>query len=245
MTELGLLLAKARDAKGWSLQKVATRLGVSRSAVNQWELGTTSPDADRIPQVCELLSIDTRTYMRAVEAGAANSHGGDVRTIDAARSQRALSRSGGRPGVGQPRRGRLSGDASAYEFVRSGSELPVYGARDSGGGLMDMSQQPTEEVDRAPFVAEAFDLYVECDVMGHAYERGDRIRVFPGRPIKRGTDVLLLTSAVGTGPRVAIRRLVEITDTHWVCKQWVPEKTVEFPREEWPLAYRIIGVFRQ
>lgn len=246
MTEVGQLLARARAEKDWSLQAVADRLGVSRSAVNQWELGITQPDNDRIPEVLQVLSIDAAMYMAAIEHDSRNTAAKAQRPFDAERSHNARSDREGEPRVGRARRGRLSGDGSAYGPSRDGpDELPVYGAHEVGGGAMALTRKKVEDVERNPFVAEAFDVFVAGDVMSPAYDRGDRIRVFPGRPVVKDRDILLLAGPLETGPKAAIRRLVEITDSHWICKQWNPQKVAKFDRKEWPIAFRIVGVTRQ
>lgn len=245
MTRVGRLLAQARDDKGWSLQAVADRLGVSRSAVNQWELGITQPDNDRVPEVLGLLSIDANTYMQAVDHDSRKSASAPQRDIDAERSQKArsLREADSRE---MPRRGRLRGDASAFAPVRSPpDELPVYGAQEIGGGAMKLTQTAVEDTQPVPYSAEAFDVYVASDSMSPAYERGDRVRIFPSRPITPGRDVLLLSAPLQDGADAAIRRLVEITETHWVCKQWNPERETKLSRKDWPIAYRIVSVTRQ
>jgi len=245
MKELGLLLAKAREAKGWSLQQVADRLKVSRSAVNQWELGITQPHSTNLSAVLELLNIDAAAYMRAVRADSRGSSPNSERSIDATRSQSASLRTGVGQRQGRPGRGRVFGDASGYGPAMGDVEdVPVYGASEIGGGLMTLTESPIEEVDRTLYVAVAFDLYITSDAMAPVYERGDRVRIFPGRPVVAGKDVLLATAEVGKAPTtVALRRLVDITDSHWICKQWNPEKTHKYSRKDYPIAYRVVGRF--
>jgi transcriptional regulator with XRE-family HTH domain len=245
MTSVGQLLAKARASKEWSLQGVAERLGVSRSAVNQWELGITQPENDRVPEVLSLLNIDANAYMQAVEQDSRNPSPNTQRKVDAERSQKARSlREADLREL--PHRGRLRGDASAFAPFRGApDDLPVYGAQETGGGAMKLTQTAVEEVQPVPYSADAFDVYVASDSMSPAYERGDRIRIFPNRPVTPGRDVLFLSSALQDGADAVIRRLVEITPTHWICKQWNPPREARLDRKEWPIAYRIVSVTRQ
>jgi transcriptional regulator with XRE-family HTH domain len=57
MTEkfLSTRIKAAREAKGLSQGGLAEGLGISRSAVNQWEVGRTAPSGENIRQLAEFL----------------------------------------------------------------------------------------------------------------------------------------------------------------------------------------------
>lgn len=53
--ELGEILQKFREHKGWSQAEVARRMGVSRQAVSMWEAGTNHPTRRRFYELFQLL----------------------------------------------------------------------------------------------------------------------------------------------------------------------------------------------
>ena len=67
---LGDQIRRARRSKGISQQAIASKFGISRAAVAQWENGTTRPDQGKLVELAVLLGIslddlladgDTRT----------------------------------------------------------------------------------------------------------------------------------------------------------------------------------------
>lgn len=58
MTEtLGQRLAALRRPTGLTQEEVAVRLGVSQSAVSQWETGVAAPSAQILPSLLDLYGI--------------------------------------------------------------------------------------------------------------------------------------------------------------------------------------------
>ena len=55
---LGGRLRKARKAAGFAQQDVGGRLGVTRSAVSQWEIDDTRPEYHNLQQLAHLLKVD-------------------------------------------------------------------------------------------------------------------------------------------------------------------------------------------
>jgi transcriptional regulator with XRE-family HTH domain len=61
-------LARWREAKGWTQQELADRIGVSRTAVTQWESGRTTPTANNLAAVASILGVSMeRFYGRVPE----------------------------------------------------------------------------------------------------------------------------------------------------------------------------------
>lgn len=54
---LGDQIRRARHAKGISQQAIATKFGISRAAVAQWENGTTRPDQDKLVELAGILGV--------------------------------------------------------------------------------------------------------------------------------------------------------------------------------------------
>lgn len=86
-----------------------------------------------------------------------------------------------------------------------------------------------------------FEVRVTTDAMSPAYDPGDRVVVSRLQPIRPGNDVLLLTDDMQT---CLLRRLTRITKRHWTCKQWNPEKSKKYGRHVWPIAWRVVSVYR-
>lgn len=59
--------AKMRDRKKWSQQETADRIGVSRSAVANWERGINIPRLDEWPAIAEVFGVDQRAFLRPSE----------------------------------------------------------------------------------------------------------------------------------------------------------------------------------
>lgn len=127
------------------------------------------------------------------------------------------------------------------------TDLRVFNVVDIGGGLAVLSSDPVAKVarpDEVKGVPDAFGAYVSSDHMDPAYLPGDFLCISPVPPPAPNKDVMLMTAIAGSPEvRVALRRLVSITETHWVCRQHKPAKTERFDRKTWPLAYRIVARF--
>jgi phage repressor protein C with HTH and peptisase S24 domain len=70
MAGLGKRFKTARKAAGLSLQKIGDQLGVTREAINQWELGGT-PSLDNLAAAAQILhvSLDWLVYGRTPDSG--------------------------------------------------------------------------------------------------------------------------------------------------------------------------------
>lgn len=64
---LGQRLYEMRKEKGFSQEKVAEALGVTRQTISKWETDQTTPDFDKILPLCELYNITTEELLRGEE----------------------------------------------------------------------------------------------------------------------------------------------------------------------------------
>lgn len=62
--KLGSNLKKAREVKGYSLQYVGDKLGVSRQTVFTWEAGTRTINADYLFDYCDVVGVDVNEVVR-------------------------------------------------------------------------------------------------------------------------------------------------------------------------------------
>jgi len=68
MATLGVILKQARIAKGLDRPYVSNSLGVSVSAVGQWERGDNEPSTENLQRLCNLYGIDAGAAMRGLFA---------------------------------------------------------------------------------------------------------------------------------------------------------------------------------
>lgn len=123
-------------------------------------------------------------------------------------------------------------------------DLPVHGAVDMGAGQFTVTEEPVDYIDRSPALRgnkHAYGLYCTQDEMSPAYDRGDTFIVDPTKPIAPGSDVLFIR----TDGHRCVRRIVEITTTHYRVRQFNPPKTQTLPMAEWPVAQKIFGSRRR
>ncbi len=57
MSSLGEKIWRLRERKGLSQEAFAEKVGVSRQTVSNWENGKATPDAYKLKQICEALSV--------------------------------------------------------------------------------------------------------------------------------------------------------------------------------------------
>lgn len=65
--KLGEKLQRLRKARGWSQEKLAQQLGVSRQAVSKWEVDAAQPDVQNILQISNLFGVSTDYLLREEE----------------------------------------------------------------------------------------------------------------------------------------------------------------------------------
>ena len=56
-THVGQVIRKYRTAAGMDQAELASKLGYSKTAIGNWELGLTRPDIDNVPRLCKELNI--------------------------------------------------------------------------------------------------------------------------------------------------------------------------------------------
>lgn len=56
-----------RKKSGWSQEKLADRLGISRQSVSKWETGESIPDIDKIIRMSELWNVSTDYLLKEEE----------------------------------------------------------------------------------------------------------------------------------------------------------------------------------
>ncbi|UVF22110.1 helix-turn-helix transcriptional regulator [Microvirga terrae] len=84
---LGVRIKAGRKKIGMTGAALASALGVTRQAVNSWEVGTTAPSPELLPEVCRLLGIDEDEVAAAVASEPRRLKLTVQRVLDEARNQ--------------------------------------------------------------------------------------------------------------------------------------------------------------
>lgn len=66
---IGSWLADQRKKRGLTMQEVADRLGVTKTAVHYWETGKRSMYARHVLDYCDAIGIDADDLVRAIRGG--------------------------------------------------------------------------------------------------------------------------------------------------------------------------------
>ena len=65
---LGQAIKNHREAKGYTQEFVAEKLGVSRQAVSKWEKGTTEPSTSNLFALAKLFDMPIEEFMKEIQA---------------------------------------------------------------------------------------------------------------------------------------------------------------------------------
>jgi transcriptional regulator with XRE-family HTH domain len=64
LEDIGIRIAAARQARGWTQGELATHVGVSRSAVAQWETGRAGQVTTNLARIAEVLEVGVEYLMQ-------------------------------------------------------------------------------------------------------------------------------------------------------------------------------------
>lgn len=63
VSQLGVAVRKWRHSRGWTQQYVADRLGLTNSAVAQWELGTSTPSGQTMEKLAKVFGLSLAEFV--------------------------------------------------------------------------------------------------------------------------------------------------------------------------------------
>ena len=63
-------LTELRKSRGWSQEQLGERLGVTRQTVSKWELGSTTPEMEKLAAMSELFGISIDALVKGEGAPA-------------------------------------------------------------------------------------------------------------------------------------------------------------------------------
>jgi phage repressor protein C with HTH and peptisase S24 domain/DNA-binding XRE family transcriptional regulator len=252
--DLSTAITRIRQSSGLGKAAFGRSLGVSGSAVSQWESGETTPSPRKLTEMANLyhVRLDMPPFKEfllsklgphadAMAASMVAEHhdAGMASRVDP-EIEEAFAR--------ELRRGSLRAAPEAPQFqTLSGlaRDIPIYGIA-VGGDDADFHTNGTE-IDRAvrpPGLANArdiFALYVVNDSMYPAWREGALFYVNPHRTPAIGDDVVIeVTSGPESEPKPAfLKRLKARRGGKIVVEQFNPPKDIEFDRDEVKL-YRVV-----
>jgi len=61
-------IRRLREKQGLTQQSLALQLGVTQGLISQWEIGETSPRADKLPLLAKILRCNIDELYRDIEA---------------------------------------------------------------------------------------------------------------------------------------------------------------------------------
>jgi phage repressor protein C with HTH and peptisase S24 domain len=203
---------------GLSQAGLAEKLGVTRGAVGNWELGGTV-ETENLFKLSSLANVQLEWLAKGV----------------------------GQIPIGKPLRSEEFREASDVELgVASPPPLPVFSAAEGGPGIMVVSSDPIDFVDRPWFLryaADSFAVLIVGDSMEPAYEAGEMALVNKRLPPMRGKDAIFVSAVDGGDFRATIKRFVKATEHEFIVEQFNPRKELRLTRTKWNAAFRVVGKY--
>lgn len=170
---IGAVIKEARKIRGLKQGDIASRLGITRPAVGQWESGSTGPDRDRLPALAELLRIDLGALTN-----------GKLVILDQEASEGKVASDAPLTPTANVREpmDEATVDLSAFKGPRN---VPIYGTGSGGdGGDFTLNGQIIDHAPRPPGIVNRKDVYVVYlvgDSVSPKYEDGDPLYIDPHR----------------------------------------------------------------
>ncbi|MBS7696249.1 MULTISPECIES: LexA family transcriptional regulator [unclassified Chelatococcus] len=212
--EFGEAVRAAREAKGWSQDKLAEAVGTTQSSIDRIERGLVA--RSRIaPEVAMALGIPLHGRIITTQ-WPPQTAGGSVGAVDFPIKPRVVAAPSG--------------------------QIPVYAAMEEDGEIL-IANDPIDFMKRPePLegIEGGYAIYVVGDSMAPEYEPGDLAIVHPRLPPVSGTTCIFYASDLGEG-RAMMKRLVRPRQSKWQVKQWSPAKELDLDRAEWPVCHRVVA----
>lgn len=222
MQTLGEIIRGARTQKRISQERLGELTGVSRSAVNQWEKGSTQPDsADRLRRIAEALDIDPAILVRAGNRPAAAA--GRADPLPLPRSQ-------------------LGHQLMPLLLLKS---VPSRGSRFGGFVLLAEKDGEIPRPESLRYNQKAFAFKVLDEANSPVYNPRDQLIVDPESPAIASDDCVFSDGIDPTdGSACLVGKLLRTTPTLWIVQQYSRKDELQLPKAEfphaWPIGTRII-----
>lgn len=214
MSAFGKLFKEARLKAKVTQRHIASAMGVTPSAISQWETGDTLPDAERLFHLSNMLGLNHEAMSAAIaqdsrEAGAAA----------AGAYHKSLP------------------PMPAVSVFQRGEGMPLFATHASADGQgFQIADQVVDMVHRPPRLQgreDVFALFMRGTEMSPWREPGDLVVIDRNRPPRVGDYVLLtMKRKGGEGRWSLIRRLVEGRAHDIRVEQFKPAKEEAIKLEE-------------
>ena len=239
MSTLGDRVKAERETKGWSQAELARRVTHAGYTITQGGIAQIERRGDTEPK-----SIVQLAQALGVSVNWLQTNRGERYAVTAAgAAQDDLPESGkrkrGEPAYMPTNRTGLnrSGPLQVFSSAQGGSE-----------GAMVLSNEPVAWIPRdarLEGIRDAYGCFVSGDSMEPAYERGNLLLVNPTASVSPGDDCVFMRETADGERYVLIKRLVRVTETTWMVKQYNPPKSYSLSRKEWQKAHVVIGKYNR
>lgn len=215
MMTFGQLLKASRTKLKLTQRTIAEKLGVTTSAVSQWENDETTPDIKRLIDFGLLLNLEISEMMEAID----QTEGRLTRTEAATSPISKSAPLSSKIKVAQQRGGLPVFDTKAFPFETEGFDV------DWPDGF-EVIEQIIDVVHRPPRLAgreDVFALYVPILEMAPWRDAGDLIVVDVKRPPKIGDHVLVKMKDKSGRFRHVLRKLAGFSQSTLILHQYQPD----------------------
>ena len=237
---LGTLLRTAREAKGLTQAQVGAHVGITYSAVGQYESGSIkNPRPDRIAAIAELLEIDREMLNRRLsESYGITSPGTVIDLMQVLRRSVSPKRSTISEIEPAPDAPPLRGSGGARDVEELGVAV---GGED---GDFEMNGEVVDYVPRPAALAkrDVFAVRVKNDSMEPRFYEGHLLYVDRKRQPGAGDDAVVELWPIepDRAGRAFIKQLLSKGMATVVVRQFNPPKEITFDREKVKALYRVV-----
>lgn len=223
----GQIVKSARDARGWSQEELARRVGISQPAIKKIEDGV-SKKSRFMPKIAEVLNLE-------------------IAEVDHSLSP-SVNHPTEKPGSGNP-------DMMSRVPLRAligQRDLPVHGSAQGGRGALIVTTEAVEWLGRPqPLegVKDGYGIIVSESSMEPEFEPGDIALVHPHKPPKPGETCIFYARHQDGTVEAVIKRLRRETPDAWHVRQFNPprgqRRDYVLKKSEWQQAHVTVGRFRR
>lgn len=242
---LGSLLRSAREAKSLTQAQVGTHVGITYSAVGQYESGSIKkPRPDRLKAIADLLDIDGDLLNKRMMESYGFSLASDADALVES-TQPKPARAARRRPTDLPSDVELARDAPDISTLGGARNVPEHGIAVGGedddftlnGEVIDYHSRPTGLAKRDVFV-----VRVKGTSMEPRFREGHLLYVERKRQPGIGDDAVieLYPDEEDGAGRAFIKELVSKGMATVVVRQFNPPKPITYPREKVKALYRVV-----
>jgi phage repressor protein C with HTH and peptisase S24 domain len=225
---MGNRLKELREARRWTHDEAATKMGISRSGYIKLERG------------------ERRLADQHIQAAARAFGIAPAQVIQDGEPQLPAEPE---PSPSPPRtRGQTVTSIIPGEDLEAfDRKMPVYSGAQGGSGKLIISYDIVDRVKMPVFlenVSGAYGLLVDGSSMVPAFHPGDTVLVNPHLKPQRGRNVILYhTPPNGDDAEAIVKQLNGWNDREWDLEQFNPPLQFKEHRAEWPICHRIVGKY--